>query len=92
MATAKAAAKSSQWWFHIYNSLQQFREGEAENETTGTSFFLLNSHFTPIRAKVSISQKSMAQKLVFEWLHPYSKRTAVKQGVPQKIQLKDFAF
>ena len=31
----EAAAKSSHWWFHIYNLLQQFRTGSAENACTG---------------------------------------------------------
>ena len=29
---------------------------------------------------------------MFEWFYPYSERTTVKQRVPQKIQLKDFAL
>ncbi|XP_074625737.1 midasin-like [Acropora palmata] len=30
----EAAARSSHWWFHIYNLLQQFRTGSAENACT----------------------------------------------------------
>ena len=35
VATVKAAGKASQWWFHIYNSLEQFRAREEGHELNG---------------------------------------------------------
>ena len=35
MATVKAAGKASQWWFHIYNSLEQFKAREEGQELNG---------------------------------------------------------
>ena len=35
VATDKAARKACQWWFHIYNSLEQFRAREEGHEVNG---------------------------------------------------------
>ncbi|XP_068698835.1 midasin-like [Montipora foliosa] len=57
VATAKAAMKSSRWWFHIYNLLQQFRANTSELTTTGNYNSSNSQPFLP-NAQESVLQVS----------------------------------
>ena len=63
----KAAAKSSQWWFHIYSLLQQFRTGAVENASIGRDQ-LLNTvilNFSPSCWLVELKRTVWSVMIIF---------------------------